>query len=294
MNPKDISQPDSVQTCSGCGRQYLSHDLHTCPACGQSYCEKCYPGHNCQKPVPPPPNPHIALDQAEWYNKQPTPCDRCGKIVRADTLRKVGKEKLCPDCILKNTRTEERTKNTGTAVLILAIIGIVVFIILFFPGQSQDTIPSPTPVPTQATLLPTPTNPTATPTPTFNTAGTIHLTFPDISRYNPPILVPTGNDPQAEEIAADYNKWRGAYLGDMAEYQLHLANLQFDTANTVYRGTWTEYSLENDAMEKYRVEINRLGSSLNQYLDDYNSLPTTTTSKPSWRHRELPPLKPYN
>lgn len=293
-DPTDQSAQNIPQTCSGCGRFYLPHQLHTCPSCGKQYCDKCYPDHNCQKPRPPKPNPHIVLDQQEWYNKQPTPCDRCGKIYRADALRKVGTQKICPDCILESTRQQQKQKNRSTlltALIAVIIIALIAFLFFGPPGLQHDFLPAPTPLPTQVATLSPQTLPTALPSPTFNTAGTIHLGFfPDLSKYNPPSLTATGGDPAAEQLAADYNKWRSAYLADLAEYQLHLGNIQFDTSNTIYTGTWTEFSIENDKLEKYRPEINRLGKSLNGYLNDYNTI-TSTTNKISWRHQDLPALQ---
>lgn len=129
----------SIQTCSGCGRIYLPHQLHTCPSCGKQYCEKCYPKHNCQKPLVPPPNPHHAIDQTEWYNKQPTPCDHCGNIYRADALRTINGKKLCPDCILSKNNAERNKKNQLTIFFIAIIIFIVlIFVILLFVPLPTD------------------------------------------------------------------------------------------------------------------------------------------------------------
>lgn len=121
------SRPKPNQICSGCGFYFFPHQLHTCPSCGKQFCDDCYPKHNCKKQrVVPPPNPHIAVDQQEWYNKQPAPCDNCGKIVRTDALRKLDGKKICPDCLLECVNTTQKRDNA----LILIVIGAIAFIIL--------------------------------------------------------------------------------------------------------------------------------------------------------------------
>lgn len=126
-----VQNPPLVLTCDGCGRMYFPHQLHTCPSCGKQLCDKCYPEHECKKQrLLPPPNTHIALDQQEWYNKQPTPCDKCGKIVRADALRKLDGKKVCPDCVLKFAITAKQ-REKRTIILAICTVGIIV-IWLFF------------------------------------------------------------------------------------------------------------------------------------------------------------------
>lgn len=125
-----IQNTNSIFTCNGCGRMHLQHQLHTCPSCGKQFCDKCYPHHNCKKQRPiPPPNTHIALDQQEWYNKQPTRCDYCGKMVRADALRKVEGRKLCPDCLIEHTNSAHRRERL---TIILAVCAVVIIIIWVF------------------------------------------------------------------------------------------------------------------------------------------------------------------
>lgn len=129
------SRPKPNQICSGCGYYYFPHQLHTCPSCGKQLCDDCYPKHNCKKQgVVPPPNPHIAVDQQEWYNKQPTPCDNCGKIVRADALRKIDDKKLCPDCLLEYASSTRKRDNAIILIVIGAIALVVLWILFYLHG----------------------------------------------------------------------------------------------------------------------------------------------------------------
>lgn len=129
------SRSKPSQVCDGCGYYYFLHQLHTCPSCGKQFCDDCYPKHICKKQrVVPPPNTHIALDQQEWYNKQPTPCDNCENIVRADALRKLDGKKLCPDCILKFANAEQQREKRNTILAICTVVIIIIWVLSHLRG----------------------------------------------------------------------------------------------------------------------------------------------------------------
>lgn len=100
-------------------------------------------------------------------------------------------------------------------------------------------------------------------------------------------------DPKVAYILSNYGKCKKDYNENVAAYQLAVADLQFDTKNTVYLGGWSEYTRINGMLEQYRSEINRIGNLMNNYLDQFNAL-ETTTEPVTWRHQVLPALQPYN
>lgn len=145
-----------------------------------------------------------------------------------------------------------------------------------------------TPIPTTSYSTP------PSPTPTFNQYRTIHIDYPSLSGYFPPDLpADLPEDPKVAYILSNYGKCKKDYNENVAAYQLAVADLQFDTKNTVYLGGWSEYTRINGMLEQYRSEINRIGNLMNNYLDQFNAL-ETTTEPVTWRYQVLPALQPYN